>query len=122
MKDQVSAASAPQHVGPGSFAGTGSDCHVRPRAHQYHANSQTPALTAHATRLKVRPCPQPWALCLTSSLCAALEVQGKMLHLGDVCKMLRNSEDPKAVLQALQALQALLPARPEELSLYAGES
>ena len=54
-------------------------------------------------------------------MCAALEVKGRFLNLLDVCKMLRNTEDPKGVLQALAALQALLPARPDELQQHAGE-
>ena len=70
--------------------------------------------------LRCRSAPTTAGSALTPGLHAALEVKGKLLHLGDVCKMLRNSEDPQGVLQALRALQALLPAQPEELSLHAG--
>ena len=100
-----------------------------PRSSGAHAawQAQLPIQPMPSTQIcvtwpAVQPDPIPRTSGLTSSLCAALEVKGKMLHLGDVCKMLRNSEDPKAVLQALQALRALLPARPEELSLYAGKA
>ena len=60
--------------------------------------------------------------CIEGYACvgAALEVKGRFLNLREVCKMLRNAEDPKGVLQALAALKALLPAQPDELQQHAG--
>lgn len=43
-----------------------------------------------------------------------------MLHLRDVINLLRKTDEPQKVVQALHAVNVLLQSSPDELGSYAG--
>lgn len=60
---------------------------------------------------------------LISSILAGLEGEGgKLLHLRDVINLLRKTDEPQKVVQALQAVNTLVEAAPDELGNYAGST